>query len=62
MERLKRFKDWEFIFIEMLTVLFFEFFVFKLEPVKAILLTAGILILSLIGIVIVGTFEITKKT
>jgi len=63
---LKRFKEdlkknWDFLFIETGALLFFQFFVFKLEPIKAVVITMGIVLISLIGVVIFGLKDVLKN-
>ncbi len=58
-EDLKR--NWAFYVAEVVIFAFLEFFVFKLEPVKAVIIIFGIVLISLVGVIITGVRDIFKN-
>ncbi|RUM49165.1 MAG: hypothetical protein DSY47_04080 [Hydrogenothermus sp.] len=62
---LARFKEnlnkyWDFLLIEVGAFLFFEFFVFKLELIKAVIVTVSVILVSLVLFVALSVNEVLK--
>ncbi len=54
-------ENWVYYIVEALVLLFFEFFILKLEPLKAVVLTFSIIFISLVGVLIFGIKDVLKN-
>lgn len=54
-------ENWVFYLVEILVLLFFEFFVLKLDPLKVVIITFGVILISLVSVVIFGIKDVLKN-